>query len=510
MAEADVLDQMPPAGLPDETDEQRRQRLANPRLPLPDAMPPAMLGGATPQPAPPKPIMPPAAVAPAQPPANANAPQPAAPTMPPAMVQKPPAEPVRPELHGWKRALDVAGSLFPVGQAIEAGIPGTPQNFDVREAMKAARAEMGQKVRKGEVENETSEQNLEDARAKSQFNTPEKRQAYVQEHPDQFNDVSDFERNDFVLSGKFPQREPAPPKEDQKIDEGYNSQGQRVIQYQKPDGTVYNRVNPDILKAAPEDANKLAGEIEAQAGPKPTTPEYNGKTYPSVQAAQAAWGKEAERIKNEEAASAAGARGGAYGRNRPVQVVDTWNGNRPVTVSAADAEDNPERYLTAGGAEKALPREALINDIRVSAETVGKNLDVLNAKGVDRATLAAALADPNSTAQAYMQGLPRGALDDKAQTFVSDLFNLREQAMALRQVLGAGAGSEDMRHAILATLPSIASPNAKFAQHQIDNLISVLNRVERGIPKVPLNPERAAPGGATGGFANWDAAHPVK
>lgn len=261
------------------------------------------------------------------------------------------------------------------------------------------------------------------------------------------------------------------------------------------------RINPDTnqpytpleaLRAVaptPQDANKLAGEIEAQVGARPTTATWNGKKYPSVSAAQAAWGKQAEQIKNQEAAAGAEARGQAYGANRPVSVIDTWNGNRPVTVSAREAEDNPERYATAGPAEKALPREALINDIRVSAQNVGKNLGVLDSGGIDRAKLATSLADPNSTFQSYLQGIPRGELSDEQQEFVADLFNLREQAMALRTVLGAGQGSEDMRRAILDTLPSIAS-NSSLARKQLGNLQAVLNRVERGVPNVPLNSER--------------------
>jgi len=194
-------------------------------------------------------------------------------------------------------------------------------------------------------------------------------------------------------------------------------------------------------------------------------------------------------------------RGKSFGRNRPMQVLDTWNGNRPVVVSAGEAEDNPQRYVTQSGGEKSLPKEALINDIRVSAENVKKNLAVLDSSGFDRVKLAAALADPNSTAQSYLQAIPRGSLDENSQQFVADLFNLREQAMAMRSVLGAGQGSEDMRRAILSTLPGVASPSQKFGAKQIDNLIAVLNRVERGVPQVPLAPERGGGQGRGGGAA---------
>ena len=61
MAEADILDQMPPAGIGDETDDERKARLA--RLPLPNAMPADPVDAAQPQPVPAKAIMPIMAVA---------------------------------------------------------------------------------------------------------------------------------------------------------------------------------------------------------------------------------------------------------------------------------------------------------------------------------------------------------------------------------------------------------------------------------------------------------------
>lgn len=529
---ADVLD-MPPAPVGEETEEERQQRLA--RFPSPNLMPPAVIQPPSPRTASgpmSRPTIPPAPIAPETAAPVVNAPMPGPRTSPasapPVNPRMPPAPTPgglsvpgypggEPQLHGWRKALDTIGSMFPIGQAIETAIPGTPQNYSVRADVAnerfnqaAARAAKGQEAQK-------SEQELEKGAAAAQFDTPEKRRAYAEENPDLFDNMSDFEKNDFILQGKFPQREPPPPKEDKKIDEGYNAKGERVIQYQRPDGTVYNRINPDILKAAPEDANKLAGEIEAQVGPKPTTAEYGGKKYASVSEAQKAWGKEAERVKNEESAAGANARGASFGRNRPVEVIDTWNGNRPVRVSAAEAEDNPERYLTQSGATQALPGTALINDIRTVARNVQQNLGILDEKGFDRAKLAAALANPTTTFQAYLQGLPRGALGDKEQQFVSDLFNLREQAMSIRAIMKGGTGAEDTRSAILNTLPGISSGSKGFGQKQITNLLNLLDRMERGIPAVPLRggpndqgPPVGGGGTTTRGFADWDKANPAR
>jgi hypothetical protein len=81
------------------------------------------------------------------------------PPMPPVPVQ--PAQAAQPpELHGWKKVLDVIGSMFPIGRAIETAIPGTPQNFNMKQAMEAARTETGQKLERGRQEIAANEPDL--------------------------------------------------------------------------------------------------------------------------------------------------------------------------------------------------------------------------------------------------------------------------------------------------------------------------------------------------------------
>lgn len=182
------IDVMPPAGIGDETDEQRRQKFA--RLPIPDSMPPAPIGAAQPQPASP--------MAATMPPANLS-PQPrpmasAGPSMPPAHIptadamakaplslgQMPPHQinpTVAPEapagtapegtaarnlqdlqakgapkLPWWKEALDVIGSIHPLGREIEANIPGSPQNYSAKMNQAAIRAAKEQELTKGQQE----------------------------------------------------------------------------------------------------------------------------------------------------------------------------------------------------------------------------------------------------------------------------------------------------------------------------------------------------------------------
>jgi len=111
-----------------------------------------------------------------------------------------------PKLSNWKKVLDVIGSIFPIGRAIETAIPGSPQNYDMKLMQAAVRAAKEQSLGKGEQE-------AENAREQARFSTPEKREAYMRQHPEQFEDMSDFEKNDWRVTGKFPQREATPKPE---------------------------------------------------------------------------------------------------------------------------------------------------------------------------------------------------------------------------------------------------------------------------------------------------------
>src|SRR5208283_3487050 len=205
-----------------------------------------------------------------------------------------------PQPKWWQKALEIAGSIHPLGRLIESQIPSTPLGYNTQLNAAAMRAAKEQGLTTGQQGIEAGQRAAQTA----QENTRAGREAFLKQNPDV--QLTPFERADFLTTGKMPQREPTapkPPAEDKKVDEGYNAQGQRVVTYQKPDGTRYDTTNPNIIQKPPEEAGKLSGEVDAQVGPKPTTAQYSGKTYPSVQAAQAAWGKAAENIKNAEGAA---------------------------------------------------------------------------------------------------------------------------------------------------------------------------------------------------------------
>lgn len=174
-----------------------------------------------------------------------------------------------------------------------------------------------------------------------------------------------------------------------------------------------------------------------------------------------------------------------FGKIREQQVIDSKTGNLEFRNADEINEANkldPGRYLPAAAGGKDMQKQALINDIRGAATNLKKNMAVMDEGTWSKVNLAAAIADPHSTAQAFIQSIPRGSLSDQQMNFVNDLYTLRENAMAMRAVLGSGSSAEDARRAILNTLPGPNTPNAKFGNAQVDNIMKTLERVEKGLP----------------------------
>lgn len=269
---------------------------------------------------------------------------------------------------------------------------------------------------------------------------------------------------------------------------------------------------------------KQARESTVPAGILAAHPEPDPRKYPGGQGDpkyvqdHERWGQEITKAQSDLQIQQAEARGAAYGENRIYQQIDTWQGNRPVPVTgkeikeenaAAQREGRPSRYLSPVGGSKEITKETVVRDIRGSADLVHEDLGSMQkaGQGFDagtRAVLAASIADPTSTSGQFFQSIPRGTvLSPEQQQYVIDLYQLREQAMNLRAVVG-GSAAEDVRRAITQTLPGAATPSIDYGQRQIDALNGVLNRVEKGIANVPLKgdqtpgkPEANAPAAPT-------------
>ena len=195
------------------------------------------------------------------------------------------------------------------------------------------------------------------------------------------------------------------------------------------------------------------------------------------------------------------------GQMREYPMLDSKNSNSPMMMNSNDInagnKSEPGRYQPAGTATAALSKTALIEDIRGNLAQVRQSLQNPKMPEFDagtRAKMALALRsrDPGSAVQALVTGEAGKSLTPEQQEYLINQSLLTENAMAMRSVLGAGQGSDDLRSAVTATIPGITTFSKAYALKQADGFEKVLNRLEAGIPKVSLRSDTGAGSGAAG------------
>jgi hypothetical protein len=158
-------------------------------------------------------------------------------------------------------------------------------------------------------------------------------------------------------------------------------------------------------------------------------------------------------------------------------------------VQYSDFRKEPNRYLQTTEYDKWAPRVNMLEDLRGSSRILRRNIDKLKAEGQfdwegkAKIATAVATADPSSALKELISSGALGTLTPDQRDFVIATQGLVEQAMGMRQILGAGGGSEDVRDAITKTLPGLMAPNADWALSQMDYFDGTLERVHRVIPK---------------------------
>jgi hypothetical protein len=175
----------------------------------------------------------------------------------------------------------------------------------------------------------------------------------------------------------------------------------------------------------------------------------------------------------------------------------------PAEIKQMNSGDGSNAPVPAAQGTQAMNKEALIEDIRGGSRQVRESLNSMGDADMNfpnRALIAGALKsrDPRGAVSALIAGELKGSLNDKQQDYLINVANLSENAMAMRSVLGAGQGSEDLRQAILATIPSGQTPTKEYGLKQLDTFEKTLTRLERGVPNVPLRDNGAPPSKTSG------------
>ena len=187
-------------------------------------------------------------------------------------------------------------------------------------------------------------------------------------------------------------------------------------------------------------------------------------------------------------------RAAQFAKYRMANYLDTKDGNRPITLSASDIMEankkEPGRYLPAGIGEKALTRTATVEDISDANQATKLALNNLKTDFTPalRMKLAQVFTDrnPASAFDNFMGSSFAQTLTPDQQDYVVAVNQNIENAMAMRSVLGAGQGSQDLRSAIQRTIPGMLTGNKQQALKQIDAFNAQLMRLARAIPKVKL------------------------
>lgn len=218
------------------------------------------------------------------------------------------------------------------------------------------------------------------------------------------------------------------------------------------------------------------------------------------------------------AQNAAGqARAGAYASARsqytPLNMFDKMTGEI-AAVPESTIIANPGRFTSAAGIDKWVNRDTMIKTMKGNIANVRGSLQAMpdDLDNTTRALLATAINGAanagagetgavSSAFHAVAQAAALNNLSPEAQNYLANVQTLAEDAMGLRQILGTGQGAQDVRKALLATVPG-AGTTKEFGAKQLDNLNNLIDSL--GAPAaralrtggIPGQPPGALPPGA--------------
>jgi hypothetical protein len=161
---------------------------------------------------------------------------------------------------------------------------------------------------------------------------------------------------------------------------------------------------------------------------------------------------------------------------------------------AQNNERDPGRFMPATAGQKVINQKTFISDIHGATNSLRGSLDRMPELTPDSAAKIAMVMKSSNPRSAWDNWFKAGASDTLTPEqidYVTDLVQLQENAMAMRSVLGAGQGSDELRAAIRATVPGASTPSKAYAYSQLDKLEDQLNRLSRGVSvNAKLAPER--------------------
>jgi len=183
------------------------------------------------------------------------------------------------------------------------------------------------------------------------------------------------------------------------------------------------------------------------------------------------------------------ARSDSYMKSRFQVVYDAQNNYAPRLRNAEQINAEPDRWLPYMATQKVLDKTALMEDmmgtIRKLRETIGTIPEFDQATATQVSEMLRHTTDKEWFG-ANLQNAVGKTLTPEQADYIIALAQLRENSLAVRSILNAGPGSDQLRDAILATLPRAGTPNKAYALKQIDAYEQTLARLSKGMPDISL------------------------
>lgn len=258
--------------------------------------------------------------------------------------------------------------------------------------------------------------------------------------------------------------------------------------------TLLARQQEQAVKGVPED-------IIASIGPKPVPAQFiKGRDDPAYKESLKLWGDASLNKKTAMAAASGLARYQMLGdirdyniTNTSGQDMDLGGGNVIHAGETGRVTANQLRVLPPGAllntqdGTKIMSKQAALGDIDYNIKNLRASLpaiDDLDAGTKLKLITALRDPDPSSALKNLMTTEAKEFNDPKVQTALNDLQYMAENVMLLRSIQGVGgAGSDMMRHALLALIPGPTSIGIKgYGAKQLDRLEGTLAQLKKGVP----------------------------
>ncbi|MFZ3278760.1 MAG: hypothetical protein WA182_17815, partial [Candidatus Sulfotelmatobacter sp.] len=195
--------------------------------------------------------------------------------------------------------------------------------------------------------------------------------------------------------------------------------------------------------------------------------------------------REGNKIHQISEISPSVARGESYNKSKPVQALDANGVLRYMPAGEAEAQG----VAPAAQGSQVMSKQAQFKDIYSGLASArhavaGIGQEPLDAPTIAKLTLATRETDPTIAHQAFDTILGSQNLTPAQQDFVIAIQQLNERALSLRNLAGMGNGSDQMRAAIRATLPSAKSGNPQIMLKQLDAVTNLVDNLYSGVPKI--------------------------